>query len=52
MSVSLDTMLKNREFPFLNHKISIFSISQGHLKAKEQSEASEILHGNYGHTNQ
>ena len=26
---------KNREFPFLNHVISKFSISQGHLKVKE-----------------
>ena len=29
------TIPKNREFPFLNHEISKFSISQGHLKVKE-----------------
>ena len=32
---SMFTIPKNREFPFLNHVISKFSISQGHLKVKE-----------------
>ena len=29
------TILKNREFLFLNHVISKFSISEGHLKVNE-----------------